>query len=234
MSWNIFLCKWRKPYEIRGDIHLCAAWNSCSLRFCAWIWVAGQRLKLIFLYSMKQGWNRRSPMKYEVILIFCNAWKHIVLTSILIAASRSKWKFNLFRCRTLTVRGNRWSSIRFGVRLIFHHLAEIIVLSQHALWQLNNSHVCTHRIKWFKSCVAGIILPIWKLTRDSFLSSGSRHVASAAIAGPLAWTIMHSLMNHQDQWIMLNLYWNSSGFPGELSLLSYPFPYIESESGRSI
>ena len=77
-----------------------------------------------------------------VILIFCNAWKHIVLTSIWVAASRSKSKFDLFRCRTLILRGNRWSSIKFGVRLIFQHLAEITDFSQHVLWQLNNSHVC--------------------------------------------------------------------------------------------
>ena len=81
---------------------------------------------------MRQCRNQRSAMNYEVILIFCAAWKHIVLTSILIAASRSKWKFNLFRCRTLIVRGNRGSSIKFGVRLISQHLAEITVLSQHA------------------------------------------------------------------------------------------------------
>ena len=55
-------------------------------------------------------------MNYQVILIFCNAWKHIVLTWILIAASRSKWKFDLFRCRTSIVCGNRGSSIVKSLR----------------------------------------------------------------------------------------------------------------------
>ena len=115
----------------------CTAWNSCSRRFCGWIWVAGQRLKFTFLYSMKQGGNRRSRMKYEMMWIFRNAWKHIVLSSIWIAASRSKWKLDLSRCRKLIARGTRWTLIEFGMILIFQHLAEITVLSQHALWQLN-------------------------------------------------------------------------------------------------